>query len=129
MAALRCRSGHYIFALWFLLLLSIFHLFPRLFSAVADWMLSYFHTRCGLSANLGGGPKRAACGPLKIQDAKKSRKIRHLGTIAQLCPVISSQIRHASTIGKKLVKQQYLPHMSSKYGELRYRFVSLGHAS
>jgi len=24
-----------------------------------------------------------------------------------------------STIGKKLVKQQYLPHMSSQYGELR----------
>ena len=34
MAALRNRAGHYIFALWFLL--SIF--FPRLISAVADWM-------------------------------------------------------------------------------------------
>jgi len=29
------RAGHYIFALWFLL---AFYLFPRLFSAVADWM-------------------------------------------------------------------------------------------
>jgi len=34
-----------------------------------------------------------------------------IGTIAQL--------RHMSTIGKKLVKQQYLLHMSSSYGELR----------
>ena len=39
---------------------------------------------------------------------KKSPKIRHLGTIAQLCPAASSQLRHVSTIGKKLAKQQYL---------------------
>ena len=26
--------------------------FPRLISAVGDWMSTYFHTRCGLSANL-----------------------------------------------------------------------------
>jgi len=59
-------------------------------------------------------------------------KIRHLGTIAQFCRAISSQLRHVSTIGKKLVKQQYLPHTSLQYGELRPtngwdRFVSLGH--
>ena len=49
---------------------------------------------------------------------KKVAKNRHLGTIAQLCRAISSQLRHVSTIGKKLVKQQYLLHMSSQYGEL-----------
>jgi len=32
MTALHSRCGHYIFALWFLLF------FPRLISAVADWM-------------------------------------------------------------------------------------------
>jgi len=52
--------------------------------------------------------KSAARGSLKIQDAKNC----HLGTIAQLCRAISSQLRHVSTIGKKLVKQQYLLHMS-----------------
>jgi len=39
MAALRSTCGHFIFALWFIL--SFFYLlslFPRLFSAVADWM-------------------------------------------------------------------------------------------
>jgi len=39
MAALRSRGGHYILQLWFLsffLLLSCF--FPRVISAVADWM-------------------------------------------------------------------------------------------
>jgi len=50
---------------------------------------------------------------------KKWWKNCHLGTIAQLCRAISSQLRHVSTIRKKLVKQQYLPHMSLQYGELR----------
>jgi len=48
---------------------------------------------------------------------KKVAKNRHLSTIAQLCPAISLQLRHVSTIGKKLVKQQYLPYMSPQYGE------------
>ena len=43
---------------------------------------------------------------------KKVAKNRHLGSIAQLCRAISSQLRHVSTIGKKLVKQQYLLHVS-----------------
>jgi len=34
---------------------------------------------------------------------KKVAKNRHLGTIAQLQRAISSQLRHASTIGKKLL--------------------------
>jgi len=50
---------------------------------------------------------------------QKSRQICHLGTIAQLCRAIFSQLRHVSTIGKKLVKQQYVLHMSPQYGELR----------
>jgi len=50
----------------------------------------------------------------------------HLGTIAQLCWAISLQLK------KKLVKQQYLLHMSPQYGELWHTsgwdcFVSLGH--
>jgi len=47
------------------------------------------------------------------------RKHRHLGTIAQLCRAISSQLKHVSTIGKKPVKPQYLQYMFSQYGELR----------
>jgi len=49
---------------------------------------------------------------------KKVVKNCHLGTIAQLRQAIYSQLRHVSTIGKKLVKQQYLLHMSLQYGEL-----------
>jgi len=36
MVALCNRARHYIFVVWFLL--SIFYVFPRLFSAIADWM-------------------------------------------------------------------------------------------
>jgi len=57
---------------------------------------------------------------------KKSSKIRHLCTIAQLLQAVSSQLRHVSTIGKKLVKQQYLPHMFSQYGKLGPRMAEIG---
>jgi len=60
---------------------------------------------------------RAAC--WKCRTPKKSPKIRHLGTIAQLCSAISLQLRYVSRIGKKLVKHQCLPHISSQYGELQ----------
>jgi len=56
---------------------------------------------------------------MKIQDAKNDAKYRHLGIIAQLCRAISSQLRHVSTIGKKLVKWQYVLHMSLEYSELQ----------
>ena len=59
---------------------------------------------------------------------KKSPSGHHRTTSS----AISSQLRHVSTIGKKLVKQQYLLHMSAQYGELRPtsgwdRSGSLGH--
>jgi len=57
--------------------------------------------------------KCAAHGSLKIEDAKICRCI-----IAQLCRAVSSQLRHVSTIGKEINKQQSLLHMSSQYGEL-----------
>jgi len=50
-----------------------------------------------------------------MQDAKN----RHLCTIVQLCRAISSQLRHVSTIGKKLVKQQYLLQISPQYAMKR----------
>jgi len=49
---------------------------------------------------------------------KNDEKNRHLGTIIQLCRAESSQLRHVLTIGKKLVKQQYLIHMFPQYGKL-----------
>jgi len=74
MAALCNRASHYIFALWFLFLSSFF---PRLTSAVADWMSAI---------------------PLHMQDPKKSPKIRLLGTIVQLCRAISLVVGVSQTL-------------------------------
>jgi len=67
---------------------------------------------------------------------KNDAKSRHMRTIVQLCQVESSQlhVRHVSTIGKKVSKQQYLLYMSAQYDEHRSisgwdRFGSLGHPS
>jgi len=65
------------------------------------------------------GLKRAAHGSLKYVTqniAKNSPSAHHHTNLT----AISLQLRHVSKIGKH-VKQQYLPHMSSQYGELRLR--------
>jgi len=115
LAALCSRCGHYIFALWFL---SSIFLFPRLISAAADWMSTILDTWCGPSANLECMSETYCVRLAGNAEHKKSPKTHHLGTIAQLFPAISLQLRHISTIRKKLVKQQYLLHMSPQYGEL-----------
>ena len=52
---------------------------------------------------------------------KKVARNRHLGTIAQLCRAISSQLRHAPTIGKKLLSSNMSaprPHNMANFGPL-----------
>jgi len=83
--------------------------------------LDVCHT-CTHGVDLGCRSKTCCTWLSENTGRKKSPKIRHLGTIAKLCPAIYSQklqLRHISTVGKKLVKQQCLPHMSSQYGEFR----------
>ena len=111
--------------------------FPRLISAAVNWMycLPYFHTWCGLSANWRCRSETCCTRLAGNAERKKVAKNRHLSTIAQLYQLyraMSSQLRHLSTIGKKLVKQQYLLHMSSQYGKLQAtngcdRLTSFGH--
>ena len=95
------RSIEHNYACLFFFLLSFF--FPRLISAAADWMSTiYFHTWCGLSANLRRRSETCCKRLAENTGRKKVAKSRHLGTIAQLCRAISSQLRHVSTIGKNL---------------------------
>ena len=52
---------------------------------------------------------------------KKVAKNRHLGTIAQLCRAISSQLRHVSTIGRKTLSSNMFsicPHNMVNFGPL-----------
>jgi len=104
MAALCNRAGHYIFALWFLSIffyLSFFYSSPNL----SGRRLDVYHTWCGPSANLECRSEGAARASLQMQDPKKSPKI----AIPQLCRAISSQLRHASTIGKKTCEAAISP--------------------
>jgi len=63
--------------------------------------LPYFHTWCGFSANLGCRSDMCCTRLAEIQDAKKSPKIRHLVTIAQISRAVFSKLRDVLTIGKK----------------------------
>jgi len=59
---------------------------------------------------------------------KKVAKNRYLGTIAQLCQAISSQLRHVSTIGKNLLSSNMssrCPHNIVSFGPLAAEIVSL----
>jgi len=96
-----CSCGFYL-----LLLLSSFLSSPNLIGR----RLNVYHTWCGLSANLECRSEMCC-----MRLCKK----RHLRTIAQVCLATSLQLRHVSTIRKRLVKQQYLLQMSPQYGELR----------
>jgi len=63
------------------------------------------------------------CGTRLAENAgpKKVAKNRHLGTITQLCLAISSQPRHVSTIGKKLLSSNMSstrPHNMANFGPL-----------
>ena len=52
---------------------------------------------------------------------KVAAKNRHLGTIAQLCRAMSSQLRHISTIGKKRLSTNMsstCPHNMVNFGPL-----------
>ena len=71
--------------------------------------LPYFRTWCGLSANLGCRYETCCTRLAEIQYAEKSPKKRHLGTIAEHCRTISLQLKHVSTIGKKLLNINISP--------------------
>ena len=126
MAALRSRWGHYIFALWFLLSSSSSSfLFPRLISAVGDWMSTILpHIWCGLSANLECRSEMCCTRLAGNAGPKNSPKNRHLGTIPQLCRAISSQLRHISTFGKKFLSSN-ISSTCPYFGFLAAEIVSL----
>jgi len=125
-------AGHYIFGLWFL---SSSFFFFFLFDSSPNsqqWQigcLPYFHTWCSLSANLECRSEwnmlHAARWKYRMQ---KIAKNRHLRTIVQLCRAISSQLRHASTIGKKLLDSNIsptYPYNTVNFGLLAAEIVSL----
>ena len=107
MVALWNRADHYIFMLLFLLLLLLSSFFssPNLSRRRLDVCHTSTHG-VAYSANLGCRFETCCTRLAENTGRKKVAKNRNLVTIA--CRAKSSQLRHVSTIGKKLVKQQYL---------------------
>jgi len=79
-------------------LLSIFFFFPS--PNLSGRTLDVYHTWCGPSANLKCRSEICCTRLAENAGPKKSPKIGHLGTIAQLCRAIPSLLRHVSTIDK-----------------------------
>ena len=126
MVPLCNTADHYIFILSFVL----YSFFRRLISAVAD-CIPYFHTWCGLSANLRRRSEtcctRLAENTGRKKVAKKSPPGHHRTTLSGYIFATKARIDNR----KKCLFKQLL-HMSSQYGELRPtnswdRFTSLGH--
>jgi len=87
-------------------------------SALADWMST---TWCGPSANLECRAEMCCTRLAGNAGRKKSPNICHLGTIAQLCWAISSQLRHVLTIRKNLLNSNIsstCPHNIVNFGPL-----------
>jgi len=132
MVALCNRADHYIFILW-LLLYSFF--FPCRISAVGDWMSTILSHMVWPSVNLEYRSEMCCTQLAENTGRKKVAKNRHLGTIAQLCQAISSQLRHISTTGKNLLSSSMsfrCPPQYGEHGELRPTsgwdpLASLGH--
>jgi len=123
MVALCNKTDHYIF----MLVCSSFF-FSRLISAIV--CLPYFHTYCGLSANLRCRSETCCTRLAENTGRKKSPKIAIWTLLHNFVGYIfATKARIDSR--EKLVKQQYVLHMSPQYGELRPtsgldRLTSLG---
>jgi len=103
MAALRIADADIIFSSCGFSIFLLCSFFPRLIPAVAIGCLLHFHTWCGHGANLECRSEMCCTRLAENKGRKKSPKFRHLGTIAQLCRSVSSQLRHVSTLGKNLL--------------------------
>jgi len=62
---------------------------------------TYFHTRCGVSANLECRSEMCCTRLAENTGRKNSPKIRHLRIIAQLCQAISSRLKDIYRQSKK----------------------------
>jgi len=120
MAAIWNRLGHYIFILFIFLSFFLAYSQPSHIGC-----LLYFHILCGLSQNFGCRSETCYTRLAENTGRKNRKKIRHLRTIAQLCWAISSQLRDVSTVGEKLVKQQYPPTADAFIASSNLSSVSL----
>ena len=116
--ALWNRADHYIFILSFVLL-SLYLFFPRLISAFADWMSAVLPHMVWPQCEF----KMQVWNLLHVARWKhRMQKSRQKLPSGHHCTNLSGYIfatKARFDNRKKLVKQQYVLHMSPQYGELR----------
>ena len=111
MVALCIRADHYIFILSFVLLLLLsFYLFSS--PNFGRRRVDVCHTSCEFKMQVWN-VLHADRWKYRTQKSRQKWPLGHHRT------TLSGYIRHVWTVGKKLVKQQYVLHMSPQYGELR----------
>ena len=103
-------------------MISIFFLSSSFFSSpnLSGRRLDIYHTSAH-GANLECISETCCTWLGENAGRKNDGKNRHLGTIAQLCLALSSQLRHLSTIGKKLLGSNIsptCPHNMVNFGPL-----------
>ena len=98
----------------FFFFLSIFCLFFRAYSQPSQiGCLPYFHTWCGFCANLGCRSETCCTRLSENTERKNSPSAQHPTTLSGYIFATTSRTRYRQS-EKKLVKQQYLSHMSSQ---------------
>ena len=114
----RCRFLHPVFSAGRVQHISDLH---------STFALRPHHVWCGLSANVECRSEMC-CTWLAESTGRKNDAInRHLNTIPQFCRTISSQLRHVSTIGKKLLSSDIsstCPYNMVNFGLLAAEIIS-----
>jgi len=118
MAALCNRTGHYIFALWFLsFFFFLFSFLHRLISAVGDWMstIPYFYIWCGLSADLESRSEMCCTRLAENARCKKSPSGHHRITLSGYIFATKARIDNRK---KNLLSNNISSTCPPQYGEL-----------
>jgi len=123
-AVIFCSCGFF----FFFLLLLLFYLAYSRRSQIG--YLAYFHTWCGLSANLEWRSEICCTRLTENTGCKNMPSAHHRTTLSGYIFATKACIDNP----KKLAKQQYLLHMCSQYGELQPSndwdwLASFGHPS
>jgi len=120
MVALWNKLGHYMFALCFLLL-SFFFSLPNLSRPLQIGCLPYFHTWCGLSANLRCRSEMCCMWLADIQDAKTRQKSPSGHHRTTLSGCIFAMKAHVDNWKKNLLSSNIAsrcPHNMVNFGPL-----------